>query len=335
MARAVVALTGDAFGFVSGEDATGGRRAVRARAVAGRVLSTRRGVLRALAWPLVGGCAGPAPAPGRRHGFTARTAFASRDAVQGVAVDGGHLYAIGTSSVSKHDRASGRLRARWRASDGHDDDLVEVRHLNGGSVRGGELFVAHSDWPAWPPTSSIEVFDAASLRRVRSIRLPRDDGALAWVDWNAAGWWGAFARYDAPASAGASAGASTGATVRAPAPATDAGGTRATRLASFDAAFGLLRRWSFPDSLAARLAPMSVSGGSWGPDGRLWLTGHDRAEAYVVRVPRDDGPSKWCDTAMLPGVEGQGIAWDRSGGPATLYGIRRSRRSVIELRRGP
>ncbi len=35
---------------------------------------------------------------------------------------------------------------------------------------------------------------------------------------------------------------------------------------------------------------MSNSSGSWGPDGRLWTTGHDLGEAYVME-PSRAGPA--------------------------------------------
>ena len=34
---------------------------------------------------------------------------------------------------------------------------------------------------------------------------------------------------------------------------------------------------------------MSISGGGWGPDGRLCLTGHDLPELYVVAIQMRGG----------------------------------------------
>ena len=38
---------------------------------------------------------------------------------------------------------------------------------------------------------------------------------------------------------------------------------------------------------------MSNSGGSWGPDGFLYLTGHDPAEIYKMRLPKRARCSSW------------------------------------------
>jgi hypothetical protein len=76
---------------------------------------------------------------------------------------------------------------------------------------------------------------------------------------------------------------------------------------------------------------MSNSGGSWGPDGRLWLTGHDLGEAYVMEPPRAGSELRWIATVRLPGVEGQGIAWDLSSRHPTLWAIRRSTKQVLQF----
>jgi hypothetical protein len=76
---------------------------------------------------------------------------------------------------------------------------------------------------------------------------------------------------------------------------------------------------------------MSNSGGSWGPDGRLWLTGHDLGEAYVMEPPRAGSELRWIATVRLPGVEGQGIAWDLSGPRPTLWAIKRSTKQVLQF----
>ena len=66
-----------------------------------------------------------------------------------------------------------------------------------------------------------------------------------------------------------------------------------------------------PAALIARFGAMSNSGGSWGPDGRLWISGHDLPEAYALDVPKAGSVMRWVGTAWLD-IAGQGIAWDRS-----------------------
>ena len=77
---------------------------------------------------------------------------------------------------------------------------------------------------------------------------------------------------------------------------------------------------------------MSNSGGSWGPDEKLWLTGHSQPRAYLVRLPDTGNTLEWTSTVDLPDIEGQGIAWDRSSEAPVLFGVRRSRRELVKMR---
>jgi hypothetical protein len=67
---------------------------------------------------------------------------------------------------------------------------------------------------------------------------------------------------------------------------------------------------------------MSNSGGSWGVDGFLYLTGHDAAELYRARLPKA-APSSSSSNTIPMNIRGQGIAWDRSQS-GTIYGIIRA-----------
>ncbi len=79
----------------------------------------------------------------------------------------------------------------------------------------------------------------------------------------------------------------------------------------FDGEWRVAEAWVFPKALLEKFGDMSNSGGSWGPDGRLWITGHDKAEAYAVMLPQAGSVLRWTATASLD-IAGQGIAWDRS-----------------------
>lgn len=76
-----------------------------------------------------------------------------------------------------------------------------------------------------------------------------------------------------------------------------------------------------PAGVAHRLEP--------GPDGRLWLTGHDLDEAYVMTLPQAGSDLRWVGTVKLPTVEGQAIAWDRSGAHPRLWAIKRPASQVF------
>ena len=63
-------------------------------------------------------------------------------------------------------------------------------------------------------------------------------------------------------------------------------------------------------------------GGSWGADGFLYLSGHDPAEIYKMRLPRAGSALELVDTIAM-NIRGQGIAWDRSQA-GVIYGIIRA-----------
>lgn len=86
--------------------------------------------------------------------------------------------------------------------------------------------------------------------------------------------------------------------------------------------FDVVASYTIPREILDRFRPMSSSG-SWGPDGRLWITGHDLGEAYVLEPP--------AATVGLPGVEGQGIAWDLHGSKPALWTIKRSTKQVLQF----
>ena len=101
---------------------------------------------------------------------------------------------------------------------------------------------------------------------------------------------------------------------------------RWTSLVQFDPQWRRLAGWTFPPEVIARLEPHSCSGGSWGPDGKLWCAGHDRAEVYRFDLPKAGSQLVLLGRPALQ-ISGQGIAWDRSE-PGLLYGIDRAKRQV-------
>jgi hypothetical protein len=75
---------------------------------------------------------------------------------------------------------------------------------------------------------------------------------------------------------------------------------------------------------------MSCSGGSWGPDGNLYVTGHDSTRVYVLQLP-EMGSILALKKILRISSEGQGIAWDRYE-KNNLYGIKRKDNLVIRSR---
>lgn len=238
--------------------------------------------------------------------------YPAREAVQGVAVDGEHFYAIANSAIAKYDRASGGIVARWAAS----EDLP-LKHLNAGVVRDGQLYCAHSNFPDFPPTSSIEVFDCATLQHIESHSFGIYEGSLTAIDWHNGKWWCVFAHYSEKVNDDPHARPHSH-----------------TSLVQFDNEWRRTAGWVFPPKVLDRLAPHSCSGAVWGSDGTLYCTGHDRPEVYRLALPRSGSTLRLVETLKVP-FPGQGIAWER---PATLktrggriWGIIRPKAEVVSV----
>jgi hypothetical protein len=225
-----------------------------------------------------------------------------KEARQAVAVDADAFYAVDNTTIAKYDKKTGNLIVKW------DGAAAGTIHLDSGVVADGKIYCAHSNYPAWPMVSSVEIFDAQSLKHIQSRSLGIDRGSLTWLDRDAQGrWWGAFANYN-----------------RVFDKSTIAYGNKYnTQVVRFDAGWRVAEAWVFPDALVEKFDDMSNSGGSWGPDGKLYVTGHDNPELYVMELPEIGGTLKWVGTIPLE-IGGQGIAFDHTQ-PGVIYGIIRKK----------
>ncbi len=232
------------------------------------------------------------------------------DANQGVGVDRSHFYAVDNTTVTKHDRRSGEPLLQFAGGPAFE-------HLDSGAVHRGKLWTAHSNYNDRPMESSIEVFNARSMKHVATHSFGVERGSLTWLDRAPDGsWWAGFANYDR---------VPTGDTA-------PYGETENTQVVRLGKDFRVAEGYTIPKAILDRFRPMSNSGGSWGPDGRLWLTGHDLGEAYVMEPPVAGSKLRWIATVKLPGVEGQGIAWDLGSNEPTLWAIKRSTKQVLQFR---
>lgn len=239
-------------------------------------------------------------------------AFGSPAARQGVAVDAAHVYVAGNYRIIKHERATGAAIEEWAG----EAEGRPLTHLDSAMVHDGLLYAAHSNYPGWPMTSSVEVWDAATMRHVGTHSFGIQLGSFTWLDRHAGVWWGAFANYDKVQTGQSSA----------------YGETRRTQIVRMDDDFAIKERWVLPESILERMRPMSNSGGSWGPDGLLYLTGHDHGEIYVTCLPAAGSTIIWLGTVRVDGMEGQGIAWDRSADEPELWAILKQDRQVLRVR---
>ncbi len=246
----------------------------------------------------------PAAAPTRQAQTVRRY---SANARQGVAVGPRDVYAISNWELVRYDKKTGEKRAEWTG------DKARFPHINSCAVIAKALVCASSNFPAAPHVSTVEVFDPMTLAHRRSISLGPGTGSVTWVDRHDGAWWAMFANYDGKGGE----------------PPRD---HRHTTLVKFDDQWRRLEAWALPPTVLERIAPMSISGGGWGPDGRLYLSGHDRPELYVMRLPQGGGVLDHLDTIGME-AEGQGVDWDESES-GVLYGITRRTREILAMRVG-
>jgi len=223
------------------------------------------------------------------------------EANQGIAVDARHFYALDNQAIAKYDKKTGTLVKKWQGpKDG------PIHHLDGGIVMDGKLYAAHSNYPDWPMTSSLEIWDTETMEHIGSHSFGINWGSLTWADFHDGFWWMTFANYDQLLGPGK----------------TPYGYKAATQMIKFTTDFRMVESWVLPRPLLEKFEDMSNSGGSWGPDGFLYLTGHDPAELYRMKLPAAGSVLELVDAIQM-NVRGQGIAWDRSD-PGVIYGIVRA-----------
>jgi hypothetical protein len=271
--------------------------------------------------------------------FTEVARFDIPAANQGVAVDEHFFYAVDNQVITKHDKVTGKEVARWEwAGDPAKNPII---HLDGGTVIDGKLYGAHSNYSEWPMTSSIEVWDVNTMTHIGTHSFGIQFGSCTWVDWYNGSWWVCFANYDAkkahpdpndPGSYNVAPGLeSTRKSVQAP-----YGYKRNTLIVQYTPDWQFVEAWTLPPEILMNehTGDMSTSGGSWGPDGYLYITGHDPSEIHRCKLPEAGSVLVLVDTIPLRktdspktiadvSIRGQGIAWDRSR-DIYLYGIIRA-----------
>jgi hypothetical protein len=228
--------------------------------------------------------------------------FSAEEARQGVVADGHYVYAISNGEIGKYDRATHKLIDSWKG------DPTRFRHMNSCILADKELVCAASNYPEVPMASSVEWFDAGHLAHVRTRSLGPGRGSLTWLDWHDGSWWACFANYESKAGE-------------------PGHSNRYTTLVRYSTDFQEQGAWLFPADVLERFGTFSSSGGVWGEDGLLYVTGHDRPELYALRVPPAGSILEHVATIPLV-TDGQAIAWER-GADRILWGIERKTKEAV------
>ena len=224
------------------------------------------------------------------------------EASQGVAAGLHHFFAVDNTVLAKYTIRTGQLIDRWV---GARNGLI--RHMNSCLADAGRLWCANSNYPETPMGSSIEVFDTGTMKHVESRSLGlRDEGSLTWFDRYGTGWIAGFSHYDKNGGVAFK-------------------NHTFSSVVTFDHQWRRTGGWLLPPSTLERMAPYASSGGAIGPDGWLYLLGHDRPEMYVVGRPPMGPVLSHIATVSLE-AEGQAFSWAKSG--RTIFAIDRRQRLV-------
>lgn len=232
------------------------------------------------------------------------------EASQGVAADEDHLYAITNYVIGKYNKKTGERVGGWECERGKP-----LIHLDGGVVRDGVLWCSHSNFPGVPMTSSIETWDTATMEHIGSYSFGIRSGSATWIDFYDGFRYVTFAHYRQHVRADES----------------DRDPTW-TELIQFDGDWNRRQAWIYPADLIGKLGGFSLSGGVFTPDGKMWCSGHDNREVYVLSFPTGGSTLVWEETIPMP-MPGQGIALDPTD-RTLLYGIDRPTKEIVVTRVG-
>ncbi len=246
-----------------------------------------------------------AAAPRRSRAEEVRR-WAAAEANQAVAADQEFLYAIGNHVIGKYEKKTGKRVAGWYCE--HGKPLI---HLDSGVVYEDVLYCAHSNFPGLPMVSSIEMWETRTMRHAGSHSFGIFAGSATWCDIHEGRRYVNFAHYRTTADE----------STRDP---------RWTTLIQLDPEWQQRQAWIYPEEVVSKLGQYSISGGVFTPDHKLFCTGHDNPEVYVLGFPKGGSSLVLEDVFPIP-MEGQGIALDPSE-PGILYGIDRAKREIVVAR---
>ncbi len=188
--------------------------------------------------------------------------YSAPEADQGVAVDEDFFYPVDNSVISKYRRDTGELVGRFMTA-----PKGLLRHMNSCYTRADKLWCANSNYALTPMASSVEIFDSETMTHSSSWSLGlMEEGSLTWFDDVGEDRIAGFAHYSKKGGVSFK-------------------GAEFSGVVLFDSDWRRKGGWMLPESVISRMAPYAASGGAIGPDGLLYLLGHDLPEMYVVAKP--------------------------------------------------
>jgi len=232
--------------------------------------------------------------------------YIAQEADQGVAVDLNYFYAVDNFLIAKYSKQSGDFINKWEGT-----KEGPIQHLNSCYINEAQLLCANSNYPEIPMASSIETFNTSDLSHTGNYSLGvRDEGSLTWFSPYEDGWIAGFAHYSGEKGL----------------PHKD---TKYSSVITFDDEWRRTGGWMLPKSVTSRMSPYAASGGQIGPNGLLYLTGHDLPEMYALALPTM-GPKLMHISTIELESRGQAFSFDPSG-TGIVFAIDREKNLVLEI----
>jgi len=213
---------------------------------------------------------------------------------QSIAVGEDVFYAIQPTHITQYSLTTGAVL--------HEVDLIghtRIKSLQGGVVVRNRLYVTnHNPETLGSKQNTIEVFDA-TLKYIYHINVTGNTGKLTWVDYYDDKWWGGFAHDDAMVA--------NTVMVEFYHPRPDLSSTPEDKdLVQWH----IRNRWFLPAIVYENMRPYSNYGGSFGPDGKMYMTGNKSNKVYVLDFYRST-PMLSLDHVKETELNGNGLTWHR------------------------
>jgi hypothetical protein len=230
--------------------------------------------------------------------------YKAPQAKQGVVAGKDYFIVFSNDSIVKYDKDSGKIISVY-----YTDKLI---HLNSGILKEGKLYCAHSNYPAVPMWSSIEIWDEKTLKHIGSHSFGIENGSCTWMDIYKGYYYVMFAHYATPGKME---------------PGHDVSWSQ---LVKYDMNWQRVEAWVLPPDLVKHITPFSLSGGVITPDGNILCSPHHFPELYILSFPEIGSELIWKTTIPSP-IQGQAIALDTYE-TDILWGISRDTKEVIKTK---
>lgn len=238
------------------------------------------------------------------------------NAVQGVIIDNNFFYPINKQTISKYNIKTGKNELSKSFS-----NHPRINTLHSGISVSDKLFVCNQKING---RNTIEVFNK-NLEQEYFINVSGDTGKLVWIDYYKKYWWGCFAHSDkniqntivvefyTSAEAIGADSLITRETREFDKESKDPLNSSKTRELDVEKPpphWHIRNRWYLPYKAKKSLFPYSCSGGSFGRDGLLYLTGQFQNKLYVMGF-HETSPMMTLNHIKETSLYGGGIDWNR------------------------